>query len=252
MSRRFILYDTFLGGADASLAGGANGCTGLFSGFSFLFILLSCSSARCELAQWCAIRSAEEVSSGGGRRLCTRLPVLWQPGFRPSFAPSLFALTSLWKNINDKRFDRAQATFWALHSLGRTGSAQVCSVNFSRYHGSFWEKEYWVAYFKPVCLIVSSFFFFFFSVLYEVGSDYSQPNHLYQDQRHTAAILLCNDAQLEAQIICCCVPGHKSHKKIDKSLLFHSFLIGYQAKRRWRVKIQRDVGPYFKEKQHVG
>lgn len=66
MSRRFILYDTFLGGADASLAGGANGCTGLFSGFSFLFILLSCSSARCELAQWCAIRSAEEVSSGGG------------------------------------------------------------------------------------------------------------------------------------------------------------------------------------------
>lgn len=34
--------------------------------FSFLFILLSCSSARCELAQWCAIRSAEEVSSGGG------------------------------------------------------------------------------------------------------------------------------------------------------------------------------------------
>lgn len=162
MSRRFILYDTFLGGADASLAGGANGCTGLFSGFSFLFILLSCSSARCELAQWCAIRSAEEVSSGGGRRLCTRLPVLWQPGFRPSFAPSLFALTSLWKNINDKRFDRAQATFWALHSLGRTGSAQVCSVNFSRYHGSFWEKEFWVAYFKPVCLIVSSFFFFFF------------------------------------------------------------------------------------------
>lgn len=156
----------FPGGADASLAGGANGCTGLFSGFSFLFILLSCSSARCELAQWCAIRSAEEVSSGGGRRLCTRLPVLWQPGFRPSFAPSLFALTSLWKNINDKRFDRAQATFWALHSLGRTGSAQVCSVNFSRYHGSFWEKEYWVAYFKPVCLIVSSFFVFFLSLIW--------------------------------------------------------------------------------------
>lgn len=156
----------FPGGADASLAGGANGCTGLFSGFSFLFILLSCSSARCELAQWCAIRSAEEVSSGGGRRLCTRLPVLWQPGFRPSFAPSLFALTSLWKNINDKRFDRAQATFWALHSLGRTGSAQVCSVNFSRYHGSFWEKEFWVAYFKPVCLIVSSFFVFFLSLIW--------------------------------------------------------------------------------------
>lgn len=156
----------FPGGADASLAGGANGCTGLFSGFSFLFILLSCSSARCELAQWCAIRSAEEVSSGGGRRLCTRLPVLWQPGFRPSFAPSLFALTSLWKNINDKRFDRAQATFWALHSLGRTGSAQVCSVNFSRYHGSFWEKEFWVAYFRPVCLIVSSFFVFFLSLIW--------------------------------------------------------------------------------------
>lgn len=159
----------FPGGADASLAGGANGCTGLFSGFSFLFILLSCSSARCELAQWCAIRSAEEVSSGGGRRLCTRLPVLWQPGFRPSFAPSLFALTSLWKNINDKRFDRAQATFWALHSLGRTGSAQVCSVNFSRYHGSCWEKEFWIAYFKPVCLIVSLFFLFFFKSYVKSG-----------------------------------------------------------------------------------
>lgn len=127
--------------------------------FSLFFVLLSCSSARCELAQWCAIHSAEEVSSGGGEtplHQAASALTAWFPSFIRSVS---FALTSLWKNINDKRFDRAQATFWARHSPGRTGSAQVCAVKFFRYHGSFWETEFWIAYF---CMPVSSFFLLLF------------------------------------------------------------------------------------------